>query len=110
MDRLIGRYQSMIDELYLKLPWHQAYFRTGDLKGRLVYEKEVASLLKAIFSWYGPVSISKFGYNCSLKAGKLILVCDSDYRFQNLYLHMMLQNRNDYHYESISELQKKLSP
>jgi hypothetical protein len=103
----IAEYQDQIDILYNRLIFLEIQEVVPEIELKNL-ETEVLNTLKKIVSWYGVVSISTFGNLASSRAAKLILICNSDVRFQTLYFHLMIQNRRNFTQSDISALARKL--
>lgn len=65
-------------------------------------EKNILLLMKRIFTWEGPISISYYGEGYSRLACLLVLFCNSDKKFQYLYYNTMLFNQKDYPQKELS--------
>ena len=107
MNRLISEYQERIELLYDRLG-HLEILQFPSQKELKVLEEESMQILRKAVSWYGGVPISIFGLSTSNRATKLVLLCNSDLRFQTLYFHLMLQDRKNYTQSDISALARKL--
>jgi hypothetical protein len=107
MNRLISEYQELIELLYDRLG-HLEILQFPSQSEKNVLEEESIQILRKAVSWYGGVPISTFGLTTSTRATKLILLCNSNLRFQTLYFHLMLQDRKNYTQSDISILARKL--
>ena len=74
----------------------------------IIFQESSLTLLKRIFSWEGPVSISRYDFDYSRLAASLVEFCDQDTRFQKLYFYTMLQDPSDYPEASIEKIRKKI--
>ena len=72
------------------------------------FQESSLTLLKRIFSWEGPVSISRYDFDYSRLAASLVEFCDQDKRFQKLYFYTMLQDPSDYPEASIEKIRRKV--